>query len=111
MTKLYQPVQIGAVHLDHRIVQAPLTRLRSYQPSDVPNAMMVKYYAQRASKGGLQIAEANPVAIQGSAISARRASIMTSKSEACAKWSRRCMPRAASSSFRSGMSAGRATSH
>src|SRR5258706_13930799 len=65
MTKLYQPVQIGAVHLDHRIVQAPLTRLRSYQPSDVPNAMMVKYYAQRASKGGLQIAEATPVAIQG----------------------------------------------
>ncbi len=26
---------------------------------------MVKYYAQRASKGGLQIAEATPVAIQG----------------------------------------------
>jgi N-ethylmaleimide reductase len=65
MTKLYQPVQIGAVHLDHRIVQAPLTRLRSYQPGDVPNAMMVKYYAQRASKGGLQIAEATPVSIQG----------------------------------------------
>ncbi|MBR1174732.1 alkene reductase [Bradyrhizobium sp. KB893862 SZCCT0404] len=65
MSKLYQPVQIGAVRLDHRIVQAPLTRLRSDQPGDVPSAMMVKYYAQRASKGGLQIAEATPVSVQG----------------------------------------------
>ena len=65
MTKLYQPVQIGTVHLDHRIVQAPLTRLRSDQPGDVPSAMMVKYYSQRASKGGLQIAEATPVSVQG----------------------------------------------
>ncbi len=40
MSKLYQPVQIGAVHLSHRIVQAPLTRLRSDQPGDVPSAMM-----------------------------------------------------------------------
>jgi N-ethylmaleimide reductase len=65
MSKLYTPFQLGAVHLDHRIVQAPLTRLRSDQPGDVPSAMMVKYYGQRASKGGLQIAEATPVSIQG----------------------------------------------
>jgi N-ethylmaleimide reductase len=64
MSRLYQPVQIGAVHLDHRIVQAPLTRLPSDQPGDVPSAMMVTYYAQRASKGGLQI-EATPVSVQG----------------------------------------------
>jgi N-ethylmaleimide reductase len=65
MSKLYTPFQIGAVRLDHRIVQAPLTRLRSDQPGDVPSAMMLKYYGQRASKGGLQIAEATPVSIQG----------------------------------------------
>jgi N-ethylmaleimide reductase len=65
MSKLYSPFQIGAIRLDHRIVQAPLTRLRSDQPGDVPSAMMVKYYGQRASKGGLQIAEATPVSIQG----------------------------------------------
>ena len=35
MSKLYSSVQIGAVHLEHRIVQAPLTRLRSDQPGDV----------------------------------------------------------------------------
>lgn len=65
MSKLYTPFRIGAIQLDHRIVQAPLTRLRSDQPGDVPSAMMIKYYGQRASKGGLQIAEATPVSIQG----------------------------------------------
>jgi N-ethylmaleimide reductase len=65
MSKLYSPFQIGAIRLDHRIVQSPLTRLRSDQPGDVPSAMMVKYYGQRASKGGLQIAEATPVSIRG----------------------------------------------
>jgi N-ethylmaleimide reductase len=65
MSKLYEPIQIGAVHLDHRIVQAPLTRLRSDQPGDVPSAMMIKYYGQRATKGGLHIAEATPVSLQG----------------------------------------------
>lgn len=65
MSKLYNPIQIGALRLDTRIVQAPLTRLRSDQPGDVPSAMMVKYYGQRASKGGLQIAEATTVSVEG----------------------------------------------
>jgi N-ethylmaleimide reductase len=65
MSKLYQPVQIGAVHLSHRIVQAPLTRLRSDQPGDVPSAMMANHYVQRASKGGLQIVEP-PITPRGS---------------------------------------------
>jgi N-ethylmaleimide reductase len=65
MSKLYSSVQIGAVHLEHRIVQAPLTRLRSEQPGDVPGPMMVKYYGQRAYKGALQIAEATTVSVQG----------------------------------------------
>jgi N-ethylmaleimide reductase len=65
MSKLYSGVQIGTVHLDHRIVQAPLTRLRSDQPGDVPSAMMVKYYGQRAYRGALQIAEATTVSVQG----------------------------------------------
>jgi N-ethylmaleimide reductase len=65
MSKLYSGVQIGAVHLDHRIVQAPLTRLRSDQPGDVPSPMMVKYYGQRAYKGALQIAEATTVSVLG----------------------------------------------
>jgi N-ethylmaleimide reductase len=65
MSKLYSSVQIGAIQLDHRVVQAPLTRLRSDQPGDVPSPMMVRYYGQRTSQGGLQIAEATTVSVQG----------------------------------------------
>ncbi len=65
MSKLFEPLKLGAIELDHRVVAAPLTRMRSEQPSDVPGRLMVEYYSQRASKGGLQIAEATPVAFEG----------------------------------------------
>ena len=45
---------------DYRVVMAPLTRMRS-EPGDIPGDLMVEYYAQRASEGGLIIAEATPV--------------------------------------------------
>ncbi len=44
---------------------APLTRLRSSQPGDVPNALMAKYYAQRSTQGGLLISEATQISRQG----------------------------------------------
>jgi N-ethylmaleimide reductase len=65
MSKLFTSVQVGHVTLSHRVVMAPLTRLRSEQPSDVPGDLMVEYYAQRASEGGLIISEATPVALTG----------------------------------------------
>ena len=65
MSKLYQPVKIGPYDLSHRVVQAPLTRLRSEQPGDVPGELMAQHYGQRASEGGLQIAEATHVSITG----------------------------------------------
>jgi N-ethylmaleimide reductase len=40
---------------------APLTRSRADLPEDVPNDLMVEYYAQRASKGGLIIGEATTI--------------------------------------------------
>ena len=43
---------------------APLTRMRS-DPGDFPSDLMVEYYSQRASKGGLIISEATPVSIRG----------------------------------------------
>jgi N-ethylmaleimide reductase len=43
----------------HRVVMAPLTRLRSEQSSD----LMAEYYAQRASEGCLIISEATTVAL------------------------------------------------
>jgi N-ethylmaleimide reductase len=65
MTSLFSPISVGSIPLSHRIVAAPLTRLRSDQPGDIPGDLMVEYYSQRASEGGLQIAEATPVAVQG----------------------------------------------
>jgi len=63
--KLFSPVQLGAIPLSHRVVMAPLTRQRSAQPGDVPNALMLEYYSQRASEGGLIISEATTVAVTG----------------------------------------------
>lgn len=60
--KLFTPVELGALTLSHRVVMAPLTRVRSDQPGDIPNSLMAEYYHQRASEGGLIISEATTVA-------------------------------------------------
>jgi N-ethylmaleimide reductase len=62
---LFTPIQLGAVPLGHRVVMAPLTRQRSDQPGDIPNALMLEYYTQRASEGGLIITEATTIAVTG----------------------------------------------
>ena len=58
---LFQPLKVGALALAHRVVMAPLTRLRSRQPGNIPQEMNAVYYGQRATKGGLQIAEATDI--------------------------------------------------
>jgi N-ethylmaleimide reductase len=63
--KLFTPVQIGPIHLGHRVVMAPLTRSRSTQPGDIPGPLMLEYYSQRASEGGLIISEATTISISG----------------------------------------------
>jgi N-ethylmaleimide reductase len=64
MSTLFSPIKIGSYQLSHRVVMAPLTRMRS-DPGDIPSDLMVEYYSQRASKGGLIISEATPVSIRG----------------------------------------------
>ncbi|GHD00161.1 alkene reductase [Novosphingobium pokkalii] len=64
MSKLFAPFTAGALSLKHRVVMAPLTRMRS-DPGDLPNALMREYYEQRASDGGLIVSEATPVMRQG----------------------------------------------
>jgi N-ethylmaleimide reductase len=64
MNTLFSPTKIGPYQFAHRVVMAPLTRMRS-DPHDVPSDLMVEYYAQRASNGGLIISEATPVSIRG----------------------------------------------
>lgn len=62
---LYSPLKIGPYQLNHRVVMAPLTRMRAAQQDNAPHALNVEYYKQRATKGGLIIAEASPVVQTG----------------------------------------------
>jgi N-ethylmaleimide reductase len=64
MSKLFTPTQVGPYRLSHRVAMAPLTRMRS-DPGDIPSELMVEYYKQRTTKGGLIISEASPVSIRG----------------------------------------------
>jgi N-ethylmaleimide reductase len=59
---LFSPIQIGPYQLKHRLALAPLTRMRAEKPSLAPRPLNAEYYAQRATSGGLLIAEASPVA-------------------------------------------------
>src|SRR4030081_3834125 len=62
---LFSPLKIGPYQLKHRVVMAPLTRMRAEKPSLAPRPLNVEYYAQRAPSGGLIIAEASPVIATG----------------------------------------------
>lgn len=45
---LFSPLHLGAIQLPHRILMAPLTRMRA-GVNNVPTALNVEYYAQRSS--------------------------------------------------------------
>jgi N-ethylmaleimide reductase len=62
---LFSPLQVGPYRLNHRVVMAPLTRMRAERSSLVPRPLNAEYYAQRATPGGLIIAEASPVMATG----------------------------------------------
>lgn len=61
--KLYSPLKVGAITAANRIFMAPLTRLRSIEPGDIPTPLMAEYYRQRAS-AGLIISEATQISAQ-----------------------------------------------
>ncbi|WP_175710325.1 alkene reductase [Burkholderia ambifaria] len=63
MPTLFDPVTLGDLTLPNRIVMAPLTRSRA-GATRVPNDLMARYYAERAS-AGLIISEATSVTPQG----------------------------------------------
>lgn len=65
MLTLFSPARIGPYELSHRVVMAPLTRMRA-EPGAIPGELMVEYYSQRASNGGLIVSEATIVAENGS---------------------------------------------
>ena len=66
MTSIFEPIQVGRMHLANRVVMAPLTRNRA--PGAVPTPLMVTYYTQRADPqngAGLIVSEATAISHQG----------------------------------------------
>jgi N-ethylmaleimide reductase len=64
MSKLHSAVKVGPYEFSHRVVLAPLTRMRAEEGAN-PGPLMAEYYAQRASEGGFLISEATIAAPDG----------------------------------------------
>ena len=62
---LFIPFSGGKFNLSHRIVLAPLTRIRADEETLAPTKLNVEYYAQRATPGGLLISEAVYISPEG----------------------------------------------
>lgn len=63
MTSLYDPIDLGGLHLRNRIFMAPLTRNRA-NPDGTPGTLAETYYRQRSS-AGLIITEATQISAMG----------------------------------------------
>ena len=63
-SKLFSKVSVGPFTLAHRVVMAPMTRMRS-NPDDTVSDIMVEHYGQRASKNALLIMEGSVVSPRG----------------------------------------------
>ncbi|MCO6431586.1 MAG: alkene reductase [Deltaproteobacteria bacterium] len=64
MATIFDRLQCGDLLLPSRIVMAPLTRMRSRQPGNIPWELNAEYYGQRAS-AGLIVSEATQISQQG----------------------------------------------
>ena len=62
---LFSPLQVGPYRLADRVVMAPLTRMRAERPALAPRPLNAEYYAQRATPGGLIVAESSPFMATG----------------------------------------------
>lgn len=56
---MFSPIRLGDIDLANRIVMSPMTRDRA-GPGDVPTALMVEYYRQRAGAGLIVTEGAQP---------------------------------------------------
>ncbi|MBT2790146.1 alkene reductase [Paraburkholderia strydomiana] len=64
MNALFTQTHVGPYPVSHRVVMAQITRMRT-DAHNVPGDLMVDYYAQRASSGGLLISDATSVSPLG----------------------------------------------
>lgn len=60
VSTLLSPFRLGQYNVSHRVVMAPLTRMRA-AAGNVPNEHAAEYYGERATSGGLIITEATQV--------------------------------------------------
>jgi N-ethylmaleimide reductase len=51
MTTSFDPLSLGGVTLNNRVVMSPMTRSRAYGPGQAPTEATALYYAQRATAG------------------------------------------------------------
>jgi N-ethylmaleimide reductase len=63
--ELFTPMQLGDIVLSHRIVMAPMTRMRANTVTSSASQLMATYYSQRATSGGLIITEGSHINPQG----------------------------------------------
>lgn len=61
---LFEPLQLGPLTLRNRVFISALTRNRSV-PTNIPNALNLEYYQQRAKSAGLIITEGVLITPQG----------------------------------------------
>lgn len=64
MTSIFDTLKLGDITINNRIIMAPLTRMRSRQPGNIPYELNARYYEQRSS-AGLIISEATQISQQG----------------------------------------------
>ncbi|KAF5320753.1 hypothetical protein D9619_000005 [Psilocybe cf. subviscida] len=70
-SQLFQPIVVGAMKLQHRVVLAPLTRLRATADKEhVPvNPLMSEYYSQRGRRPGtLLISEGTIISLRAAGL-------------------------------------------
>lgn len=92
--KLFTPLKVGAITATNRVFMAPLTRLRSIEPGDIPTPLMAEYYRQRAS-AGLIISEATQISAQAKGYAGAPGLHSDEQIAAWKKSLRESMPRAA----------------
>lgn len=63
MINILDSLKLGDLTLSNRVIMAPLTRMRSKQPGNIPHQLNATYYAQRSS-AGLIISEATQISQQ-----------------------------------------------
>ncbi|MGF6758075.1 N-ethylmaleimide reductase [Paraburkholderia sp. GAS42] len=64
MSRLFTSVRIGPYELSHRVVLAPLTRMRA-EDGGIPGPLMAEYYGQRTSLGGFLLTEGTAATADG----------------------------------------------